>query len=69
MEPEGSKFIANKCITFNQPRKGRKSKDLNMKILETMKDKNKFEMEVLARDISSSEGIYTVASYYKPNSL
>lgn len=64
MELEGSTFIIHKCINFGESRRGRKSKDLEMKVLEIMVKKTQFEVEDLAMDTSSLEGTIRDVSYY-----
>lgn len=45
-------------------RKGKKSKDLGMKLLESRAKKTQFEADVLTIDTSRSEGTITKASDY-----
>lgn len=47
VEPRGSKFINCRCISFSESNKRNKSKDLGMKILETMTGKTHFEVKFI----------------------
>lgn len=65
MELGGLKFINHKCITFSESYKGNKSKDVGMKILETMAEKTRFEVKVpLMNTISSERRIIDTYDYH-----
>lgn len=57
MESRGSKFIIKRCVTFNEVRKGSKSKDIEMKVLKTMTEKTQFEVEVYVRETMDYEEV------------
>lgn len=64
VEPGESKFIITGCITFREVHKEGENIDLEIKILQTMKDKTQFEVQVSNRKIDPSEGNFTIVSDY-----
>lgn len=65
MKPGVTKFIDRRSITFRESCQGKKSKDMWMKVLDTMAKKTQFEVEFPTMDnSSSSEGTITRISDY-----
>lgn len=55
VEPRGLKFFIHTCITFTEFCQGKKSKILEINLLETMTKKTLFEMGIYTMDTSSGE--------------
>lgn len=55
----GSKFIISRCVIFNEVRKGRKSKDNEMKEYKIMVEKTQFEVEIYDMEIMDDEEVKT----------